>query len=374
MRTVTLGPDGPSVPAIGQGTMGIGGFFSREDDKDAEHVRLLRLGIDLGLTVIDTAEVYGDGHAEELIGRAVAGIRDRVCIVTKFSAEHSRAAEVVAAAERSLRRLGTDHIDIYMPHWPNPQVPLTETQEAMDRLVAAGKVRWPGLSNFGVAEATRAVTHLRAAPLAAMQCEYSLLERGAEEAILPHCARAGVALMAYSPYAQGKLLTRTRRTEPLFVMAADYGVSPAQLALAWMLRLPQVLAIPKAGREQSLRDNAAALTLVVAPADLDALSAVFAPAMEHIAPALIDVTDSDDQRKVYKSLPEAVENRYGMAPSPRELSEEIIASGGVLQKPVKVRRDVGTGRYTLLDGRTKFWGWVIAYGATTPIPAIVEEA
>lgn len=353
--------------------MGIGGFFGREEHRDAEYIRLLKLGIDLGMTVIDTAEVYGDGHAEELVGQAIAGERDQVYIVTKFSAEHSSAAAVIAAADRSLKRLATDYIDIYMPHWPNPKVPFEETLEAMDRLIIAGKVRRPGLSNFAAVEATRAATHLLHGTLACLQNEYSLVERSVEDSTLPYCVNEQIALMAYSPFSQGKLLARNRRTEPLFVMAADYGISAAQLALAWLLRTPTVLAIPKAAREEDLRANAAVLALDIAQADFDALSAAFESTTEEIATDLIEVADADDDRKVYKTLAEATANRFGMVPSPQELGEEILASGGKLQKPIKLRRDTVTGRYTLLEGRSKYWGWMIAYGTSKPIPAIIEE-
>jgi len=275
MKTVILGEGRPSVAAIGQGTMGIGGFFGRAENNDYECLRLLRLGIDLGMTVIDTAEVYGDGHAEELVGRAVSGVRDKVTIVTKFSAEHSRAADVIAAAERSLKRLGTDYIDVYMPHWPNPQIPMVETLEALDRLVAAGKVRHIGLSNFSAADAAQAVMQLHHGSLACLQNEYSLIERSVEDTILPFCARQQIILMAYSPYSQGKLLYPTQSTEPLFKMAADYDISAAQLALAWLLQSASVLVIPKAAHEVNLRANAAVLTLKIEQADLEALSLAF---------------------------------------------------------------------------------------------------
>jgi aryl-alcohol dehydrogenase-like predicted oxidoreductase len=373
MKTVTLGEGGSLVAAIGQGTMGIGGFFGRAEDNDYECIRLLRLGIDLGMTVIDTAEVYGGGHAEELVGRAVAGVRDKVTIVTKFSAEHSRAVGVIAAAERSLKRLGTDYIDVYMPHWPNPQIPVAETLEALDRLVAAGKVRHIGLSNFSATDAAQVTMQLQHGSLACLQNEYSLVERSVEDTILPFCARQQITLMGYSPYCQGKLLSLTQRTEPLFAMAADYGISAAQLALAWVLRSASVLVIPKAAREENLRANAAVLTLEVAQADLDALSVAFATSTEYIATDMIDVTAAEDDRNVYKTLAEATENRFGMVPSPRELSQEILTSGGKLQKPIKLRRDPATGRYLLIEGRTKYWGWAIAYGAAKPIPAIVED-
>jgi aryl-alcohol dehydrogenase-like predicted oxidoreductase len=353
--------------------MGIGGFFSKSFTEDADHVHLLQLGIELGLNVIDTAEVYGDGHAEELVGRAVTGKRNDVYIVTKFSAQHGRAEEIVSAAEGSLRRLNTDRIDIYMPHWPNPKVCCEETMEALDRLVCAGKVRWLGLSNFGISEVIRASTVSRSGSLIALQHEYSLLERGVEDTLLPFCEREGIVLMAYSPFSQGSLLVRNPRTDPLFVMADSYGVSPAQLALAWLTRHKHVLVVPKAGREHSLRENAKALSLSVAPSDIDILSQAFAPSIELIAPKLIDLTDSADGRKVYKTLDEAIDNRYNMTPSPREISNEIITANGVLQKPIKVRRAGAGDRFILTDGRSKYWGWVIAYGLDAPIPAFIDE-
>ena len=179
--------------------------------------------------------------------------------------------------------------------------------------------------------------------------------------------------MAYSPFCQGKLLVRSQRTEQLFQMASDYGISAAQLALAWLLRSPSVLVIPKAAREENLRANAAVLTLEIAQADLDALSAAFGSTLESIGIDLIDIADAADDRKVYKTLAEAMSNQFDMVPSPQALSEEIIALGGKLQKPIKLRREPATGRYKLLEGRTKYWGWVIAYGRSAPIPAIVEE-
>jgi aryl-alcohol dehydrogenase-like predicted oxidoreductase len=373
MRTVVLGNGGPQVPSIGQGTMGIGGFFERDGGNDADFVDRLKLGLELGMTVIDTAEVYGDGHAEELVGKAVFGMRHKSCIVTKFSAQHSSASSVIAAAERSLKRLKTDYIDVYMPHWPNPNIPIEETLEALDRLVLAGKVRRTGLSNFDVDQATRVLNYSLNTKLACLQSEYSLLERSIEGAVLPFCDKSGVALMAYSPYSQGKLLIRNKRTEILFQIADGYCVSPAQLALAWLLQSPSVIVIPKAAKEQNLRANAAVLSLKIAQHDLNALSIAFALKVEKITPNLIDIADAADDRKLYKSLAEAMANQLNMVPSPQTLSEEIIALGGKLQKPIKLKLEPATGRYKLLEGRTKYWGWVIAYGDNVPIPAIVEE-
>jgi len=369
LKTVDLGDR--TVPAVGQGTGGVGGLFERVDDDEAEMVRLLQLGCDLGLTVIDTAEVYGGGYAEELVGKAVAGARDKAVIVSKFSPEHSRADAVIAAADASLKRLGTDYLDVYMPHWPNPKTPLSETVEAMDRLVQAGKVRYAGMSNFQIADARATITQLRHGRLVCLENEYSLLERSIEAEILPFCAQEGLALIAYSPYCGGKLFERNARTEPLFEMAADHGATVGQLALAWLLRSGAVLAIPKASTERKVRENAAVLSLAVPQTDLDRLSVLFAPQVELVPIDAIDVPDADDGRHVYKTLEEALENRLGMSPSPRELSEEIRAQG-TLQKPIKLRYDSASGRYLLLEGRLKYWGWVIGYGGARPIPALVE--
>ncbi len=374
MKQVRLGPDGPLVPAVGQGTMGIGGYFQRADDNDAEFIRQLRLGIDLGMTVIDTAEVYGEGHAEELVGRAIADVRDQVVIMTKFSAEHAAADDVIAAAERSLKRLKVETIDVYQPHWPNVQVPLEETVAALDSLIQAGKVRWAGLSNYDAAGGAKTASLLTAGKLVCLQNEYSLAERTVENDLLPFCRSEGLTLAAYSPYQQGKLLKRSERTEALHAMAERYSVSAAQLALAWLLREPNVLVIPKAAREENLRTNAQVLGLQIAPADLDRLSAAFASSVRLVPVDRIDVVGAQDDRKVYRTLEEALQNRLGMSPSPVELSQEILGSGGKLQKPIKVCLDRASGRYQLLEGRLKYWGWVIAYGDRSSIPALEEEA
>ncbi len=152
---------GLTLPPIGQGTMGIGGYYEKDCTRDAEWIAGLRRGIDLGLTLIDTAEVYGAGHSEELVGQAIKEVRDEVFLVSKFSAEHSRVSQVIAAAERSLRRLGTDRIDLYQPHWPNPSVPFEETAEALEILVQSGKVRFVGLSNFSFHETQKATAFLK---------------------------------------------------------------------------------------------------------------------------------------------------------------------------------------------------------------------
>ena len=373
MKMTRLGRNGPRVAPIGQGTMGMGGYFERSEDGDDAHVRALQIGIDLGMTLIDTAEVYGAGHAEELVGKAVSGRRHEVVVMTKFSAEHSRAADIVAALNGSLRRLGTDYVDVYQPHWPNPDVPFEETLGAIDRLIGVGKVRAAGLSNFDAAAGKRAASELRSGELACMQNEYNLVERTAERDLLPFCTANDVALVSYSPYQQGKLLKRSPKTALLFELASQYGVQVSQVILAWLTRVQGVVAIPKASTEANVRANAQALEVTIDAADLERLSVAFDAAPMLVPCDRIDVVDASDDRTVYRTVEQALANPLAMSPSPRQLADEIVASGGRLQKPVKLRWNSQTQRYSLIEGRLKYWAWVIAYGIEAPIPALIED-
>lgn len=373
MKTTRLGRSGPRVASIGQGTMGMGGYFERSEDGDEGHIRALRTGIDLGMTLIDTAEVYGAGHAEELVGQAISGRRHEVVLMTKFSAEHSRAPDIVSALEGSLRRLGTEYVDIYQPHWPNPDVPFGETLGAIDRLIAAGKVRAAGLSNFDAGTGKQAISQLQSGELACMQNEYNLVERTAERDLLPFCAANDVALVSYSPYQQGKLLKRSPQTELLFELASQYGIQVSQIILAWLTRTSGVVAIPKASTEANVRANAQALEIVIDTVDLERLSTAFDVDPSLVPCDQIDVVDASDDRTVYRSVEQALANPLRMSPSPRQLADEIIASGGRLQKPVKLRWHSQSRRYSLVEGRLKYWAWVIAYGIESPIPALIED-
>ena len=260
---IDLAP-GLSVAAIGQGTWHMGERAAR---KDAE-VAALRLGLDLGMDLIDTAEMYGEGGAEQVVGEAIAGRRDQVVLVSKVYPHNATRQGTIAACERSLRRLGTDRLDLYLLHWRGG-VPLAETVEAMERLVETGKIRHYGVSNFDradmndwVAAGGRAATN---------QVLYNLGRRGVEWDLLPWCSDHQISVMAYSPVEQGDLA----KHKILGGLATELGVSAAALALAWTLRLGNVAAIPKAVQPDHIRQNRAALDLVLQPALLAALDRAF---------------------------------------------------------------------------------------------------
>lgn len=267
MRYLSL-PDGEKVPVLGLGTWGMG----EKRTRGAEEAAALKLGLDLGMTLIDTAEMYGEGGAEEVVGKAIAGRREAVFLVSKVYPHNATRKGAVAACERSLKRLATDRIDLYLLHWRG-EVPLAETLEAFDALKHGGKIRHYGVSNFDLADMEE-LWRLKGGDAAATdQVLYNLARRGIEWALLPWLRRRRVPVMAYSPIEQGRLLGK----RALAALAKRRGVSPAQVALAWLLHQPGVIAIPKAARPAHLRENRAALDLELSRAELAELDRAWPP-------------------------------------------------------------------------------------------------
>jgi aldehyde reductase len=256
------------MPVLGMGTWGFG--EDRSKDKDA--VAALRLGLDLGLTLIDTAEMYGEGGAEEIVGEAIAGRRDEAFIVSKVYPHNATRKGAVAACERSLKRLRTDRIDVYLLHWRGA-VPLAETIAAFEDLQRAGKIVSYGVSNFDTGDMEELWSVPGGDRSTTDQVLYNLTRRGVEWDLLPWCRAHGVAVMAYSPVEQGRMLRHPALTQ----LAARRGITPAQLALAWLLHQEGVVAIPKAGSPDHVRENAAAAGITLGAELLGELDRAFPP-------------------------------------------------------------------------------------------------
>ncbi len=267
MRFLRL-PSGDKVPVLGLGTWGMGEARRRRDEEAAA----LRLGLDLGMTLIDTAEMYGEGGAEEVVGQAIAGRRDEVFLVSKVYPHNATRQGTVAACERSLKRLGTDRLDLYLLHWRGA-VPLAETLDAFAALKRAGKIRHYGVSNFDLGDMEELWSLAGGPETATNQVLYNLTRRGIEWALLPWCREHRVPIMAYSPIEQGRLLTK----RALKTIAARRGVTPAQIALAWLLHQDGGLAIPKAADPAHLRENRAALDIALSREELAELNRAFPP-------------------------------------------------------------------------------------------------
>jgi diketogulonate reductase-like aldo/keto reductase len=266
-RAVPL-TDGTLVPALGQGTWHMG---ERKGSARAE-VAALRLGLDLGMTLIDTAEMYGEGGAEEIVGEAIAGRRDEVFLVSKVYPHNASADGVPAACARSLGRLRTDRIDLYLLHWRG-RYPLAETVAVFEALRAAGKIRFWGVSNLDVDDMRELYGVPGGPACAADQVLYHPGARGIEFDLLPWCREKRLPIMAYSPLGQGGLL----RSRALLSVATRHDATPAQVAIAWGLRHPDVISIPKATDPDHVRENAAAGAIALTPEDLAAIDAEFPP-------------------------------------------------------------------------------------------------
>lgn len=267
MNTVRL-PSGEQVPALGQGTWYMG------EDRSArkQEVAALQLGLDLGLTLVDTAEMYAEGGAEEVVGEALAGRREQAFVVSKVYPHNATRLGVAAACERSLKRLKTDRIDLYLLHWRG-SIPLAETVAGFETLQRAGKIRHWGVSNLDLDDMRELASVPGGDACAVNQLLYNLTRRGIEWDLLPWLRERSMPVMAYSPIEQARLL----RQPGLKDFAQRHGMSPAQAALAWLLGQEGVVAIPKSARAAHVRENAAARELLLDSAQRAELGRLFAP-------------------------------------------------------------------------------------------------
>jgi diketogulonate reductase-like aldo/keto reductase len=261
-------PSGETVPQLGQGTWHMG--ESARTRK--EEIAALRLGLDLGMTLIDTAEMYGNGGAEEVVAEAVGGRRDECFIVSKVLPENSTKAGTVAACARSLKRLKTDRIDLYLLHWRG-RPKLEETLAGFEELIAAGAIRYWGVSNFDVGDMEELFRLSGGAACASNQVLYNLRRRGIEAGLLPWCRERAIPIMAYSPFEQGRLL----RDRVLTGVAIRHRATTAQIALAWILRHGDMIVIPKTSTSARVQENRAAVDIELTERDLAELAKAFPP-------------------------------------------------------------------------------------------------
>ncbi len=263
--TATL-PNGESVPALGQGTWQMAENASRR----AQEIEALRLGVELGMTLIDTAEMYGEGAAEELVAEALAGERERLFLVSKVYPHNASREGVIQACERSLRRLKTDRLDLYLLHWRG-SIPLEETIAGFEELRRSGRIRHWGVSNFDVDDMEELLLVPEGGHCATNQVLYNVTRRGPEFDLIPWLESRGMPLMAYSPIEQGRL----PHGGALHSIAQRHQASPFQIALAWLLNRPGVISIPKASSVQHVRDNHRALEIRLTPEDLALIDSEF---------------------------------------------------------------------------------------------------
>lgn len=350
-----LGRTNVEISAIGQG---IGDRNPGKDSSnDLLNIEIIMLGIELGMTFIDTAEIYGLGHFEELIAGAIKGIRDKVFIATKVSPEHLSFNNVIKSAETSLKRLNTDYIDLYQIHWPNPMISLEETLGAMLKLQKDGKIRFIGVSNFSLKELIQANDILQG-QIASIQVEYNLFDRTIEDDILPYCTENNITVIAYSPFDRGRIFKTQEFSKILLKIERKYNATCPQIALQWLLSHQEVIAIPKTLSANHLKENARIQDFCVSSEDINIINEGFRSNYLEIPVDRIKVDKIDS---------------YKFIPTPQDLARSL--KEGVKLKPIKVVKlngDSDSYDYILEEGKVRYWAWVLAYEGKKPIPALIR--
>lgn len=277
MEFKELGRSGVKIPVLGLGTWGLWGSSSRVPKSDTHAVRALRLGLELGMRFIDTAEMYGHGQSEEVVAKAIKTHGESVFVATKVSPQHFSEKDVLRSCEASLKRLEIDCIDLYQLHWPSASIPITETMRAMERLAAEGKIRHIGVSNFSVKQTRDAQEALSKNDVVSNQVEYSLMEREIEDDLLTHAQKEHITVIAYSPVARGELARGGREDKWRVIdsLGSKYGKTRTQIALNWLIAKEQVVAIPKAANLDHVKENAGAADWRMNSGDYELLSNSF---------------------------------------------------------------------------------------------------
>jgi len=358
MEYKQFGKTGTYVSAIGQGTMGIGGYFTEDTSRDEILIDNLKVGIECGMTFLDTAEAYGAGHSEELVGRAIKNCREQVFVATKVSPENLFHDSVLLSLEGSLRRLRTDYIDLYQIHWPNPIVPLEETMRALDKLLKDGKIRFTGVSNFSFAKLKEANEMFLLNGIDSIQLEYNLFDRTIEDDILSYCEKEGITVIAYSPLDHGRISNGDDKHKILQKIADKYHKTTAQVALRWLVSRPPVIAIPKAVTVDHIKKNASSTDFKLSIGDINLIDRIFAQSVVSIA--------TDRVKVGWDGLDKFV-------PGPDELAADI--RNGEELKPIRVVKSKDTSGkydYDLVEGKLRYWAWVAAHNGKISIPALVR--
>ena len=359
-------------PSIGIGT---GDKFWDAPNTLQAKIDLLRRAIDLGVGLIDTAEDYGDGQSEKIVSAAIRGCVTKPLIATKFSPDHCGYDDLIAAAERSLWRLGIECIDLYQMHWPNPAIPLSETMSALSSLIDQGKISQIGLCNVSPTQLQRAQAELGEHAIKSVQVEYNVFERTVEYSGLhQYMTERSIVLLAYSPLDQGRFAAAPEDQRSVLESIAHlHGVSVAQVVLNWLLIRGSATPIVRTTNIAHLIENIAATDLILDTEELAMIDQAFPVDIVEIPTEQIRVvTDREWGHDIYLTVDEARENRFDFVPSPNDLAKEV--QEGDFLKPVRVVESTDSKfKYDLIGGRIRYWAWVIAHEGRRPIAAQIRK-
>jgi diketogulonate reductase-like aldo/keto reductase len=354
---------------IGLGVGGIGEGKEAGKLGDPDYIQAIRQAYDVGYRLFDTAEAYGDGRSETLIGAALPSNLEGVIIATKVSPENLMAMPLQEAAKASLKRLGREQIDLLQIHWPNPDVPAEEIATGLSRLHEQGLVRSVGVCNYSPRQAQELKGLIPNVPFISSQVELSLVDQFPMGRIHKWAEDNEVSTLAYSPLGKGRIASQGPLDEQLGNVASEFGATKAQISLAWIASLGKVIPIPASRNPLHLIENFNFSTLLIPASVLQQVSElVIAEDVKFIMPAQIRVAlDGEGSRLAYTTLSQALKNELEFCPSPESLSRDIALDRDI--KPVRIQKR-GT-QFFLIEGRVRFWAWVIAFGLDDPIPCTV---
>lgn len=363
------------MPAIAQGTSGIGSYEHHDDATVNERTAALAAGIEAGLTFIDAAELYGGGFAEEVVGRAIASVRDKVFLSSKFTPREDIEPSLARSLEGSLKRLKTDCIDLYQIHWPNPMLDLERIMKALYDALSRGKIRFVGVSNFPLQYFKDAQTFFKG-KIVSNQVEYNLLDRSIEKDMLPYATRNKITVLAYSPLNQGRILSGDVQWTTLESIAEKHGKTVSQVVLRWLVSHGPIIPVVRSRQIAHVRDNAAALDFDLSAEEIAQITA-FSP--EPVVPVALSSIRlvAPPYREAYSSLEEAMANKADLIPSPASLARTMKETGKV--KPIRLTATADTSgnylydidQYDAMDQVKKYWAWKMIHGDTAPIPAFI---
>jgi len=360
------------IYTIGLGT-GIGNY--KKNIKYSNHLfkDYIKLCLKYNIRLIDTSPVYGNGKSEELIGKYTKSNRRNFFIATKLMPEMCKRKKVKISVLSSLKRLKTNFIDLLQIHWPNEEVPFEETIEAMLELKKKGLIKNIGLCNFSLKQIKYICTKFKPGTISSVQVEYNLFERSIENELSSYCKKNNIAVIAYSPLAQGKFANGTKQLKLLSKLSQKYKCTISQVILAWICSKDNIFAIPNSSSLENLIDNFKSNFIILEAKDLRNIDKVCITRVKNINTQKIIVSNKYN-KKVYANLQEAIENKMNMTPSPIDLSKEI--KKGNFLKPIRLKKIKKKGKvfYDLTEGRLRYWSWVIAHGWKKSIPSLVWES
>ncbi len=354
------------VSLIGQGTL-----FGRANDKSdlselvKKKISTLDYGIELGMNFIDTGEDYEDGKSEELLSQVISTKRDKVIIGSKFKPSNNGYENVIRSCEGSLARLKTDYIDFYQIQWPNPNIPIEKTIEALTKLVTQGKIRYFGVGNFNIIQLNEALKYDKLNKLCVLQTEYDLFNRQIEDEILDFNSNNQISTIAYMSL--GKNLFSNKEQKVLNDLSNKYDTTIRSIVLNWITSHPNTILLTSSTSKEHTFENYNSLSFKMDEKDIDLINKTFKRKTVKVIPKeimVLDFDESDTSHKIYTSVEEAIENKLDIQPSAIEISEEIKKNGNLL-RPIELKRNPDLNSkfpYVLVRGRMRFWGWVIAYG------------